>query len=273
MTRTTSAAIALLVVAAATVILVSTRRGARDDESCGAGFVRKGARCCVAGSPEGECSGSVAGACPSPLVSTPAGCDAPNTRIPIPRTELTLGPSDWEAEGRVTPRVIRTSPFSLDAFEATVGKVRPGERDPARAAVGLSRSEAENYCTARGGRLPTEDEWIAAAAGAAAKRYPWGDTGAVCRRAAWGLAGGPCGEGGGADTVGAHPEGASPLGLFDLGGNVAEWVDAHELSRGVVKGGSWASSLAAELRTWATLEVDPGAHDPRVGVRCAYDAK
>ena len=273
MTRTTAGGFALLVVAAATLAFVSAKRGAREDHSCGSGFVRTGPRCCIEDSPASECSGAGSSACPPPLVSTPAGCDAPNTRIPIPRTELTLGPSDWEAEGRVTPRVIRTAPFFLDAFEATVGKVRPGERDPARAAAGLSRNEAVSYCAARGGRLPTEDEWIAAAAGAGAKRYPWGDTGAVCRRAAWGLAGGPCGEGGGADTVGAHVEGASPLGLFDLGGNVAEWVDAHELSRGVVKGGSWASSLAAELRTWATLEVDPGVHDPRVGVRCAYDAK
>jgi formylglycine-generating enzyme required for sulfatase activity len=39
---------------------------------------------------------------------------------------------------------------------------------------------------------------------------------------------------------------------------------------GVVKGGSWASALAADLRLWARVELDPDARDPRVGVRCAY---
>ncbi len=273
MTRTTRVVGVILALIAAVCALVIAKRTGRDEQTCGAGFDRKGPRCCVQGAPDDACSGSAKRSCPSPLVVTAFGCDAPETRVMVPRTELTLGPSDWEAEGRVTPRVIRVDPFFLDAFEATIGKVHPGDRDPARAATGLSRSEAVAYCAARGGRLPTEDEWIAAAAGPGAKRYAWGDTGAVCRRAAWGLGGGPCGDHGGADTVGAHPEGASPSGLFDLAGNAAEWVDAHELSRGVTKGGSWASSLAAELRTWATFEIAPESHDPRVGVRCAYDVK
>jgi formylglycine-generating enzyme required for sulfatase activity len=202
----------------------------------------------------------------------------------------------------------------------------------------MTRREAERFCEAHGGRLPTEDEWIVAAVSAMnpPRRYPWGDTGAVCRRAAWGLKDGPCARGtGGPDTVGAHPDGDSPLGLHDLAGNVAEWVsddaasaqaDAPvlgsgpqdtelssgagpqdtELSSGAgpqdtdvssgpregkvgkprdkdlggggpkksdlgfAKGGAWTSTLAAELRVWARLELSPGARDPRVGVRCVY---
>jgi formylglycine-generating enzyme required for sulfatase activity len=70
--------------------------------------------------------------------------------------------------------------------------------------------------------------------------------------------------------VGAHPDGKTPQGVEDMAGNVAEWSVAP---RGpVVHGGSWQSALATELRTWAELEIDPAAHDPRLGVRCASDA-
>jgi hypothetical protein len=53
-----------------------------------------------------------------------------------------------------------------------------------------------------------------------------------------------------------------------MAGNVAEWTEAAP-DGGVAHGGSWRSALATELRTWARLEVPAGAHDDRVGVRCA----
>jgi len=186
--------------------------------------------------------------------------------VRVPKTHLVLGPSDWEAEGRVAPRTIDVEAFDLDTFEAAS---RTGA-DAARALSGLSFDEAVAYCRARGKRLPTEDEWLAAATGDGGRRYPWGETGAVCRRGAWGLATGPCAKGAsGPDSVGAHPDGRSPLGIDDLAGNVAEWVVAP--AGPVAHGGSWQSALATELRTWARLEVDPEAHDPRLGVRCARD--
>ncbi len=242
--------------AAGLAAAVVAGRMRREEVACGRGFVVVGARCCA--NAGGECA-------PGPV---------PAERITVPETTLTLGPSDWEAEGRVAPRTIHTSAFLLDAFEASEGQVRGAGVDGARAASRLLRDEAAAYCASRGGRLPTEDEWIAAAAGPLARRYPWGDTGAVCRRAAWGLAHGPCSElGTGPDTVGAHPDGDTPSGIHDMAGNVAEWVAAEpgQEGRGVARGGSWASALATDLRTWARLELDPGARDGRVGVRCAYD--
>jgi formylglycine-generating enzyme len=278
----TRRAVAVVVVVAvvATAWFVARRGGSRGHVTCAEGFFAVGARCCP--SPLADASGCLpAAACPAPLVMRGASCDAPDARVRIPETTVEVGPSDWEAEGRVAPRTVRAGPFEIDAFEATLAHFAPNLRitDGARAQGGLSREAASAYCKNRNGRLPTEDEWIAAAAAgtspsAPGHRYPWGETGAVCRRAAWGLASGPCSTvGTGPDTVGTHPSGDTPTGIHDMAGNVAEWVipsspDSH---LGVVRGGSWQSSLATELRTWERLEIDPASSDPRVGVRCAYD--
>jgi formylglycine-generating enzyme required for sulfatase activity len=224
------------------------------------------------------------------LVRGPHGCDAPATRVHVPAASLVAGPSDWEAEGRIATRRIRTSAFAIDAYEATLGSWaeydgRVVASDRARAKGAVTRDEAAAYCASRGGRLPSDDEWTVAAAVSIhvapanltptnlARRYPWGDTGAVCRRAAWGLASGPCASGAdGPDTVGAHLEGSTDRGIADMAGNVAEWIapDPDRPARGVARGGSWRTALATELRTWNMLELDPASRDDRVGVRCAY---
>jgi formylglycine-generating enzyme required for sulfatase activity len=268
MARAVAIAIVLGSVGVAVALGISLG-GKGDTARCGAGFVAHAARCVSRG--EG---------CPGPLVVTTHGCDAPDARVAFSASSIAVGPSDWEAEGRVPPRSIQVRAFQIDAFEVTRGRWAgaeggPIDRDAARAASGMTRDEAAAFCARRSGRLPTEEEWIIAAASALnpPHRYPWGDTGAVCRRAAWGLKGGPCTFGSdGADTVGAHPDGNSPLGMSDLAGNVAEWV-AAEGSRtevGVAKGGSWESALASDLRIWARLELPPSSRDSRVGVRCAY---
>ncbi len=231
------------------IIAISGVRVAMREPTCGAGFTRKGARCM----PDGPYEPSV-------------------ERVLVPATTVTIGPSDWEAQGRVKSRVVKAGPFRIDKLEVSVGRAFPerANGDPARAASGVTLAEARAFCKKMGGRLPTEDEWIVAAAGDKPRRYPWGDTGAVCRRAAWGLAKGPCATGAdGPDTVGAHPDGATPLGVQDLAGNVAEWVDADPPA---VRGGAWDTELATELRTWTRREVPPDAREPTIGFRCAYDA-
>mgnify|MGYP001341659282 CR=1 FL=1 len=286
-------AVAVAVVALAAVAIVLVARSGVEPVPCGPGFVREGPRCCptppVAGR-DRACAFDPASSCPAPLVRTDAGCDAKERDVvEVPAVRVTVGPSDWEAEGRVAPRTVDVGAFVIDRLEVTTGRACASDvlgrasfcrgSDPAQAASGVTFAEARAYCASRGGRLPTDDEWLAAAGGERPRRYPWGDTGAVCRRAAWGLERGPCAEGAtGPDTVGAHPDGATPLGVHDLAGNVAEWVEVCAGPRpadgpctAAVRGGSWRTRLATELRTWLRREAAPGVADPTIGFRCAYD--
>jgi len=281
MTRANVAlAVVAIACAAASLALVATAKA--PGAQCGAGFFPVGHRCCASVSGDGNACGA-SRSCPPPLAMERGACVAPDVVVEIPETRVTIGPSDWEADKVVRAREIHVMPFAIDAFEVTEARLHPDRdtQDGARAASGISRAEMIAYCKGRGGRLPTEDEWMAAATGAKGTRYPWGETGAVCRRGAWGLKDGPCAHGArGPDTVGAHEDGSTPLGVHDLAGNVAEWVDATSTSRdqprsrdetAVVLGGSFASSLASELRVWSRAYVDPASHDPTVGGRCAYD--
>lgn len=242
------AAIVVAIVVVLSVILAL--RG--DAEPCASGFRREGPRCFDLERRE----------------------IAEHDVVSIPEMTINVGPSDWEAEGRVKPRTAHVEAFAIDRFEFTAGQLCKARRrqcdvDGARAANGIAFEEARALCKERGGRLPTEDEWLAAAGGEKPRRYPWGDTGAVCRRAAWRIETGPCATGAtGPDTVGAHPDGATPLGVHDLAGNVAEWVDSSPPS---VRGGSWKTSLATDLRTWPRTETAPGG-DTTTGFRCAYSA-
>ncbi len=89
----------------------------------------------------------------------------------------------------------------------------------------------------------------------------------ACRRAAFGLERGPCAENGGAELSGSRPDGASPDGLLDLTGNVAEWT-REASGEWSARGGSFRSASAAELKSWAT----GAAHEKAlyIGFRCAY---
>jgi eukaryotic-like serine/threonine-protein kinase len=146
--------------------------------------------------------------------------------------------------------------------------------DPKLPVTGVDWSDAQAYCRFAGGRLPTESEWEKAARGTDGREYPWGAE-ADCARGNWGTfdGEGPCaGKNPGHPVpVGRYPNGASPYGVLDLGGNVWEWVaDKYDEDpkRRVVRGGSCCSYFvaprAANRNAWA-----PDHRDEDLGFRCA----
>lgn len=255
-------------------------------ERCGAGLSDVGARCCAEGQTLGalgECTGEPT-SCPNGFVRVklgPAvGCTAPKERVTIPGGSVVLGPSSWESAESLETRTVRVDTFALDRHEVTAHayrdcaesgycrKVPP--REPGVPVTSLGAEDAARYCRFEGGRLPTRDELIFATAGPEARRFPWGPHGLVCRRASYGLESGPCAEGArGPELAGARPDGATPLGVLDLSGNVAEWT--READGTVeVHGGSFRSKLASELTSQSTGPANAGGD---VGFRCAYDVK
>jgi formylglycine-generating enzyme required for sulfatase activity len=280
-----AAAVAVALVAG---IVVLARSRAEGPARCAAGMIALGPRCCGEGQGldgAGRCTGAPA-RCAAGLDVTPAGCVAPARVVRLAGGTLRVGPGDWEAQGVVTPHEARVEPFAIDAYEvheqrwaacvaAGACAAVPLSGEPGRAIAGVTLDEAAAFCAWAGGALPTDDELAFAAAGPGARRYAWGDTGAVCRRAAFGLRDGPCGAGAiGPEIAGSHPDGASPEGVLDLAGNVAEWarpgLAASARAVASARGGAWSDGAASALRSWQRRELPARRRSAEVGLRCVY---
>ena len=161
-----------------------------------------------------------------------------------------------------------------------------------RPVVAVTFFGASYFCRLRGERLPTEDEWEAAARGAENRRYPWGDAPPRC--------GGVvipfddelptehpdrCDEKVELLPVGMAPQDVTPSGIHDLGGSVSEWVDTPYVASSrvprpqadpdqlpaVLRGGSWSESLM--IRTTGRNRHTRDGAATNVGFRCAADAQ
>jgi len=198
---------------------------------------------------------------------------------------------------------VKLSSFYLDQFEVTNARYlacvsetvcRPPASpssftrptyfgDPAFAqypVVSVNWDQAAGFCQWDSGkRLPTEAEWEFAATGGDGRRYPWGSD--------FDLAFLP-GKEGDTQPVGSYKAGASPFGIFDMAGNVLEWVNdvydsvyyaesvtdnppGPEFGDGhVLRGGSFGNADGAAYTTTRRYHLPSGASDVDTGFRCAF---
>jgi formylglycine-generating enzyme required for sulfatase activity/tRNA A-37 threonylcarbamoyl transferase component Bud32 len=217
----------------------------------------------------------------------------------FPAGDYLVGSDSAPAESWFPAHRVSLAAFGLDRHEVSVGAYRawldsmraplPWDADSvpdaAVAATRVTYRQAEAYCRWRhpdGGRLPTEDEWEAAARGAAGRRYPWGD-GSPSGRANLASSGR-----GGPSVPGAFVAGTTPEGIHDLIGNVWEWTstamraypggppvpDSITTWR-VIRGGAF-NTFDTTATSWRRQPFPEEARPEeltRTGFRCAMDAR
>jgi len=193
----------------------------------------------------------------------------------IDRTEVTV--SDFksfaDSVGLVTAAEIEGGGFEWGSgwerrsgwnFRNPYGK----PASPNEPAVHISWDEADKYCQSVNGRLPTQDEWITAAyteqrisptnglVAGQTYTYPIGDAA----------------DGMNNNRVSHLPVGSTQPGvngLYDMGGNVWEWLADRQEDNAPTAGGSWwygPEKTRVEGLQWKPAEF----YVVYIGFRCVY---
>jgi formylglycine-generating enzyme required for sulfatase activity len=138
--------------------------------------------------------------------------------------------------------------------------------------VQVSLEDARRFAAWIGKRLPSEDEWEAAARTPKALPYPWGETweAEAANVEATGM--------GETTAVDTFTKGKNAYSLMDLVGNVLEWTQTpmegispkgSHLPFFVAKGGSFIT--AGEPRLWTRYPLRPDFTANILGFRCLVD--
>ena len=212
--------------------------------------------------------------------------------IKVPAGSFTMG---GDAGNQQPLREVKVASFYISAREVTqaqwaavMGYNPSTYKDPRRPVEMVSWLGVQSFLEAlnrmegaRGYRLPTEAEWEYAARAGGQGRYFFGDELGQLSRYAWYEA---------RDNVGTRPAGAlrpNPWGLFDMHGNVWEWVQecwhpnhngarSDSMPRGggdcslrTVRGGGWDGS-AALVTAAVRGAYPPDDADTNTGFRVVY---
>jgi formylglycine-generating enzyme required for sulfatase activity len=206
---------------------------------------------------------------------------------------FTMGcsPGDNECEDNEKPAhpVTIETGFWLGQTEVTIAAyqrfalrhaLKPPSGEGTLPFTGLTWAQAKQYCSAIGGRLPTEAEWeFAARAGSSQAYY------GMVPKIAWYAEN----SGDAPHAVGSKQPNA--WGLYDMLGNVREWVLDRYYKKyyldspatganvdqplapnatAVARGGFWGSD-ASNLRLSYRSEQENDSTDGSIGFRCAID--
>jgi formylglycine-generating enzyme required for sulfatase activity len=218
----------------------------------------------------------------SPLPSEIPGLPSSEGMVQVPADTYWIGKDPADAY-HIAPQEIQLNSFWIDQYQTTnaeyeqylagtgapapvVWPAKPGEeRHPVR---GVTWDQADAYCKWKNKRLPKEAEWEAAGRGPGTdpQLYPWGDDPS---------------DGGNTQKlpnqntyeVGTQSFNKSPAGVFDMVGNVWEWVGEPYSSPPagfrILRGTSYGNILDLAFRL-PTAPDDPN-YFPQAGFRCAAD--
>jgi len=166
--------------------------------------------------------------------------------------------------------------FCMDVYEASrvdATATSPGTTATATSRAGVlpwaavSRVDAEAACAAAGKRLCTSTEWQAACQGAAANFYPYANS--YSPTACNGVNTPPFDR---ALATGSLETCRSADGIFDLSGNLAEWVTDLSSADGLLRGGAFSDSQLQLRCTARTAPESSSSALPTYGFRCCKDA-
>lgn len=158
--------------------------------------------------------------------------------------------------------------------------------------------DAQGYCEAQNGRLPTEAEWELAARGREGNNWAWEEGAPSCSHANYKFVTAYCE--GNISPVRSYDLGRSRFGLYDMSGNVWEWTadwydakayqyrvlkdptgpednchqsigaSASECTQKVIRGGAW-DTTEGTITPYSRSQTEPSLSDVNIGFRCVFE--